>query len=442
MGGKPVFAEEMTHMPRSPSNFMKDISWVFSGNAMSQLIALMALPLLSRIFSPSDFAVQNLFTQIIAFATVAVTWRYEYFIALPDTNENAQAIKKLVFILALISTVIGTPLLWIFREPLAGWLGEPEMASYLPMALASAALLSVALVLQNMSQRDQNFRLSSLSEVASKIGYVGAALAGGWLIAGPWGLLVAAAIGAVAKISVLAFGQTEQHKQHHPMQNLRAIPRVMHFYRHLAGSMSLSHIFMALTGLIPSVFIAHTHGKEILGQYALVAATLFLPSALLGSAMGQVFYQRAAASWARRENFIGLWMRAVRWLLLIGIPFYFLVWLISDWVYPFVFGATWSMAGAFATLLVPAAFFSFLTSPLDRGCLVVGAWKYVLAWHSFRACSTAAVALLSLFLGWSVEWFLICLSTQMCFCYLIDFWAGHIFASQQPTIGATKIQPI
>lgn len=428
-----MLARLTMHFAKPRSSYLSDIVRVLSGNGLGQAIALASLPFLSRIFSPRDFAVQNLFVQFVGFSSVVLTWRYEYLIALPDREARALALQRLVFLSAMVGVVAGTPVVSMFRQELAGGLGEPELAAYLPMALASAGLLSIGMASQNLMQRRQSYRLSSLSEVASKAGYVLVAFAGGWLLMGAWGLVLATAGGAIAKIVSLWIAR-ESRGDPQPSIGGRDIIDGAAFYRKLAGSISLSHVLMTATGAIPSIFIAHAYGREELGQFALVATTLFLPSALLGNALGQVYLQRAAAAWARGSSFLGLWTSTVYWLLLAGGVTYLAAWVLAGWLYPLVFGAQWSHAGAYATILVPAAFFSFLTSPLDRGSLVVGAWKYVLAWHTFRAATTGVLALVAERSGWPLERFLLGLSIQMSLCYLIDLYAGRGFATREPPV--------
>src|SRR5690606_15587793 len=71
------------------------------------------------------------------------------------------------------------------------------------------------------------------------------------------------------------------------------IHRLSRAYSRLGGSLVISHVFLSCTAAIPSVFIAHAYGSEMLGQFALAFQAVYLPSALLGSAIGNVYYQRA-----------------------------------------------------------------------------------------------------------------------------------------------------
>ena len=104
--------------------------------------------------------------------------------------------------------------------------------------------------------------------------------------------------------------------------------------------------------------------------------------------------------------------------------------LTSRWVYPLVFGDAWKDAGFYAVPLAVSSFLSFVTSPLDRACLVVNAWWYVPLWHTARAVSTGFIVWLAWFNEWSFQIFLFLLVVQMSTMYLIDYWAEWRFALQ------------
>ena len=186
---------------------------------------------------------------------------------------------------------------------------------------------------------------------------------------------------------------------------------------------------MSGTAIVPSLFIAREFGTPSLGQFAMAASTICFPTVLIGNAIGQVYYQRAAQLWAVGDNFASLWRITAKRLIFIGLPIYATLVFLSPWLYPIVFGASWVQAGEFASLLSISAFFSFITSPLDRACLVVHAWKYIPAWHAARLLTTGLVAWLSWFIGWAIEEFLQALVLQMSILYLIDYVIQCRFAS-------------
>ena len=419
------------------SAYWRDVAWLASGNTTAQAIGVFAMPVLTRLYAPADFAQQNLFIQVLGFAVVLLSGRYEYFVQLPKQESGAIELVRLVLSMSIVGCAITTPLVWTFRTTLSNWIGVPTLTTWLALVPLTAALVSYSVALQNFAQRRGQYRQSSLSEVVNKGAYAGTALAGHWAFAGPAGLLLASGTGALAKICWLsrlpapAAGPPMQLPEQLGYRGTgwwRSLRNAARSYAHFSGSVVLSHLLMSCTTIIPSIFIARAYGAESLGQFSLASTTVYLPTSLIGTAIGQVYYQRAAQMRAAGRDFGGLWRATSKRLLTLGIPVFALLALVSRWIYPLIFGTDWTEAGRYASLMSLSAFFAFISTPLDRGCLVVGAWAYIPLWHAARVLSTGAVAWIAWRNGWSVNAFVVALVAQMSSMFLIDYWAEYRFA--------------
>ena len=69
-----------------------------------------------------------------------------------------------------------------------------------------------------------------------------------------------------------------------------------------------------------------------------------------------------------------------------------------------------------------------MSSPLDRTCIIVGAWIYPIAWHAFRALSTLLIICLAFFQNWSINIFIPALVAQMSIAYIIDILMEKYFS--------------
>jgi len=423
------------------SSYWRDIAWLASGSLLAQLIGVAGMPLLTRLYTPDHFALQNLFVQVVAFSVVLSTWRYEFFVQLPPRQPEADRLLGLVLLLAVASSVVATPLVWWFQAPLARWLGAPLLAPWLVLVPITAALTSVSVGMQNFVQRQERFRTSSLSEVANKSAYVGVAIGGHWSLPGASGLMLATAASALGKIGWLwsterplwpSAGRGVLLRAWRGLGRSGGLRTMARQYWRLSGSMVVSHLLMSCTAIIPTLFIARVYGTASLGQFALATMTIYLPAGLIGNAIGQVYYQRAAAQWAAGRAFGDLWRATAKRLVLIALPVYVALFLVAPWVYPILFGAPWKEAGGHASLLAIGAFFSLISSPLDRACLVVGAWLYIPLWHAARAVSTGLVAWWAWRAGWTLQEFVPALVVQMSLLFLIDYAAQYRFARRHP----------
>lgn len=416
-----------SEVARPIRNYWRDIAWLASGSTLAQLVGIAGFPILTRLYSPGDFAVQALFLQVVTLATAVVTWRYEYFVQLPKSDDDALALNGLVMCLGLFAVLILSPLFWIFQEGIAERIGNRDVGRWLVLAPATAVLVSWGIASQNNAQRLGDFKTSGLAELTGKLAYVISGIAGALVQLGTAGLVVTTAIGAILKSAcVFLFspmvGTQRLRIRAEPMQQVRTR------YGRLATSTVFAHLLAASSVTVPQVAMAHLYGADAVGQFALVLATIYLPSGLLGAAIGQVYYQRAAQQWADGSSFFALWRATVNKLLIIGVPVYGMAALLSGFAYPYVFGSQWHLAGEFATWMSLAAFGSFVSSPMDRTCLVVGAGSYLMIWSAYRALSTLFVAWLGWSQGFTPSSFVVAMVIQMSVTYGIDLWMSFRFS--------------
>lgn len=419
------------------SSYWRDVAWQFSGTSLAQIVGIAGLPVLTRLYTPKDFAVQSLFLQVVTYATALVTWRYEYFVQLPKSDEDVHALNRLVLKLGCFTVVVSTPLLWIFRDAIAAQLGNSDVAPWLILAPVTAVLFSWAVAIQNNAQRRGDFKTSGLSELVGKLAYVSTGIVGALTHLGVAGLVITSAASAVGKAMFgivrrpAGWGGSSQVK-------VDAVRRVGSHYGRLATSTVLAHVLSTSAIALPQVAIARLYGADMLGQFALVIATIFLPTGLLGVAIGHVYYQRAARTWAEGAPFFSLWREMALKLLMIGVPVYALVALLSKVAYPFVFGDQWDVAGEFATWMAAAALVSFISTPMDRTCLIVGAGTYLILWSLCRLVSTVVVVWLAAALEFSPSSFVMAVVIQMCVVLAMDLWMSYRFSQGRLGIFARR----
>ncbi|MFG6468716.1 lipopolysaccharide biosynthesis protein [Roseateles sp. BYS87W] len=425
----------------SIATFWRDVRWQAMGNTLAQAIGILGLPVLTRLYTPADMAAQAVFLQFAMFFAGVMTLRYEYLVQLPRADQEAFSLVKWVVALAAVGTAVFTPLvllvvaLWPGSEATAG--GASRWAAWLWLTPATAALISVSMAVQHLVQRLGHFKSSGMGEVAAKSGFIGFGALAALMHVGTAGILLTTGFGALAKLLVLRASNAFQWGQVLPRPSWRRtawqpLQSVAHAHRHLSFSMVMSHLSGTVTGMAPILFISAAYGDSQLGQFNLVAMTIFLPASLIGTAIGQVFYQRAAKQWADGEGFAPLWRQTASRLTLIGVPVYAAIAILSPWAYPFLFGAQWEPAGALAPWMALPALCAFVSTPLERSCLVTGRWKYQMGWHGARAVTTLAVVGIAHHLQLPLPTFMELLVVQMATLYLIDLGMEYRFAHLRP----------
>ena len=65
--------------------YKRGVGVLVVGNAIAQLLLILAIPLLSRLYSPAEFGLLSLFTATTAIVGSVVCGRYQFAVALPKT---------------------------------------------------------------------------------------------------------------------------------------------------------------------------------------------------------------------------------------------------------------------------------------------------------------------------------------------------------------------
>jgi teichuronic acid exporter len=406
------------------SQYLRDVLMQASGNTAAQVLGIAAMPLLTRLYAPSDFATLNLFTQLVAGLAIFLTLRFEYLVMLPAEQRESDSVLRLTVLMGGLHVLWLTPVLCILSDQWVWLRSQGAIADWVWLAPVSALAVSLAVGFQQMVQRRGDFRSSATSEFVGRSAYVACTMVGALALPNIIGLMSSTLANAGVKLVwLIRAGSNFTRTCIKP-----SFVPITKSIRRMALSTSASSLIALFSGMAPIIYIADRYGANALGQYGLVVSTLYLPSVLVGQAIGQVYYQRACRLHGDGQTFTDLLTTTSRNLLKIGVPLYALIALIAPFAYPIIFGAEWAFAGEMARWLCIAALASFLSTPMDRTSTIVDAWWYLSVWHTLRAVLTTACLISSAIYNLPLQTFIILLSLLNALAYGIDWAASYAFA--------------
>ena len=140
------------------------------------------------------------------------------------------------------------------------------------------------------------------------------------------------------------------------------------------------------------VMIIGTFALGLVGQFNLAWRVLQVPIGLINGAVQQVFFRELAdVKPGRMRPLIRSTIRKA--LVLSAIPFG-LIYIISPWLFTFVFGPQWDLAGDIARALTPWLALQMVTSPISTVFVVTSKQHWMLAFAVvFAAAPLAWLAL-------------------------------------------------
>lgn len=418
------------------SKFVRDTSSLASGVFIAQLIGLAISPLLTRLFSPTDFGVFSLVAAVATMLGIFSTLKLEMII--PATGDRIESLH-LLQILLLAGSATGLVLLVIIfplQAKLSSLLSLPQGAEVTLIALP-ALLVVVALHsgIRAWCVRHGHFAVISRAQIMRAMTaatvWTGLGLSG--LVATP-GLSLT--LGQLAGDTLFAgiLYRTLSKRELMVLRALRierlsrAFKRNLRMIRAVVSSQALAGLY----GRLPILVIATVYGPAEAGYYALAERIAGAPAGLLANTIGDVYRQRAAVMHNEGRRFDGLLRQVVMLTLVVSlVPFLAVILLVPHYLGA-VFGSAWQSGAFTMVVLLIGAMVGFNTTPVDKTAIIVRADRYILGWHSARLVleGGCAIAALSALIGY--EPYLIMIVAGRAALYLFDLAMMHRYASLSP----------
>jgi O-antigen/teichoic acid export membrane protein len=339
---------------------------VASGATFAQLLSVLVSPVVTRLYAPEAFGTAAVFASIAGIVGVVVCARYELSIVLPDEDSEAANLLGACFLFVLLTSLATVPIILFWGPSLFRLLNAPELRSVVWMFPPVILISGVYLSLTFWNARTRRFGRVAIARVSSSgttsASQVIAGLAG--QATGP-SLVKSTFFGTTVATAVLG-GQILRDDGALLRRSVRwdGILRGIRRHRKFPVFGTTSALLNAVSWQLPSLLLQVYFSSTIVGFYALGNRILRLPMDLIGNAIGQVFFQRAAQ--ARRDGHLAATVEnAFQRLATLSVVPLVVLGLVGREAFAFVFGPRWAEAGLYAQILAPWTFFWFLSSPLS-----------------------------------------------------------------------------
>lgn len=411
------------------SEFSRNVLVLMTGTTVGQAIPIAVSPILTRIYSPSEFGVFALFLSIVSIFGSVANGRYEMAIMLPTDDDDALNIAALGACMALALSLLLLAIVIAFNGAISRLLGNPEIGKWLYAAPLTIFFMGLYNVLNYYNSRQKKYGDIARANVYKAVVLASVQLALGFLRLGASGLVtgqVLSSIVANAKLLRNTLAGSDLRRVV-TMGRIRANARKYADFPRFSLWAVLAN---TLSNNFGNFLIAKFYSTALLGHYSLVQRVMGVPAALLGTAMGQVFFQKASEEKRLTGTAIHTFRRTLSKLVLIAIPVYSVIFLLSEDLFAFAFGERWRQAGSFARILVPLFAVRFVVSPLSAMNQVNLKNKLGMYLNFLLFAGVASTISIAGHFGLSMEIMLVWLSALMSCLYLFFLWAVYKHASE------------
>lgn len=414
---------------KGKSDFYKSILTILSGSTLAQLIPLFTEPILVRLFTPLEFGILALFLAVATIFSSVATARYEMAIVLPKSDQSAVNLLFLSLLIAVFMTVVSGIIVFLFGHNISLLVNAPELREFLIWVPLFVFVAGVYQSFNMWTTRKKYFKNMAASKVSQSGSNAAIAVGSGFAGANAFGLILGQIGGWFAGSIPLFFKFWKRDRKlisEVSSKQLKEEARKHSDFPKVNSMHVLSDIGQqSLFNFILSRFF----GGSILGFYSRMIRIVKVPAGFIGSAVGQVFYQKAGEQWQKNQNIRSLYASQLKLMLLLGLPIFGILALWGSEIFGFVLTEKWAIAGEYAQILSPWLFLNFAISPFTHIPLITGKQKTFFALSLIMNISVLMALIIGYYWKGNIETalYLVC-SIQVVFHFVLMFWFYRISA--------------
>ena len=343
------------------SALAREAATLASGNILAQAISMLAYLILTRIYSPSDYALFNIFYSYIEVLIILSTCKYELAVVVAKDNRETAAIARFALRLnTLVCLLLLTVAAVLYlTHALPGNLAELGVLTLLipPMVYFSGT----SRIYASLYNRVRRYKLIAASVTTNSIAGAALKVLFGLLGMNHAGMPLGTVLGQASanllyrfRMRSLALPSTSRSEQIAAARHHRNFPLFV-----------ASRDFIdSLSANLPFLWLALYFDRADVGLFGLALTFTFRPANLLSGAFERVLYARVAEGVRERRS---VWRMMARFMLsvnAVALPVCVVLWVVAEPLFTFLFGAEWTGCGVYVRAILPWIYIAFNSTSL------------------------------------------------------------------------------
>ena len=340
-------------------SYLGSIIKLVTGNVIAQAIPLLLMPILTNYYQPEDFGMYGTYISIASVGAIIFTLRYEIAILQPKSDEDAEKIAVVSYILSVLissSVMTITYILNIYFD----FKIDLEIIFFLALGISSFSIIN------NYLNRVKDYNLMSVLRVVQ--------------VAITYGLPVIIVhstpnilyLSLIISYLVLFFIFTLKYKKIFSFNgySVNDAKILLRKYKKYPKVDLPASFLSALSLYLPTLIIGFHYDLESAGIYFLVNKLIALPMGLFSTSIGMVFRREAQSAFNSTRSFREIYLITMKKLLLLSLLISIALYLVSPFL-PYLLGNNWNGTTQMINVMIPLLFVRFIASPLSFSLYIV-----------------------------------------------------------------------
>lgn len=376
------FLDKLNMKLNAQGGFLKAVSVLVGGTAFAQGIAILALPILTRLYTPEEFSLFAIYTSLLLILSVASCLRFEIAIPIPENNNEAIHLVLLALLSNLIISLLIGLIIWIFHLDIIFILRQPDFVGLIWLVPIGIFFSGSYNSLQYWTTRKKNFPLIAKTRMVQSISGVSIQIIMGLMGFSVLGLIVGQIVKVSSGIKSLALGFYKEAYNPIRSLNLKVLKQVFKKNNKFPKYSALEALANSAAIQLPIILIAALALDAEAGYLILAMQIMAIPLGFIGGAVAQVYLAHASEKYNQGE-LTQYTYKCMFQLIKIGVIPLFVICLLAPSIVPLIFGEAWQRTGEMMLWMLPWFVMQFLVSPISMSLHITGNQKVALLLQIF-----------------------------------------------------------
>ena len=401
-------------------DFFRGALMIVLGTGAAQLITVLSQPIVTRLYTPSDFGVLSVATSILSVLVSITCLRYEFAIPLPADNVEAANVVGLSLIVNVAMSLLTVVAVLLFGDWVLGLFHAEALRPYILLFALAQLGGGVTSTFINWAVRAKDYSGIAVNQLYQSITLVAVQIGFGLIRFGAPGLVLGAVAGNVAGSSRLARASYRAEPEAFRKITVEGMRTAAIRYRRFPIFSSGSALLGSVGLRAPLLLLVAFYGTGVGGQYALAERLLYLPLTLVAGGVGHVFIAQAARL-AREESdaLRKLFIRTTGILAALALGPAILIAILSPILFVPIFGTQWDQSGRFVATLVPMFYLAFVVTSTGDILYILERQRLHLVREILRLSGLGGSVLVAALLNLPPETSIVVLSVGGCITYIL-----------------------
>lgn len=368
--------DKINQVIKSP--FVKNVTIMASGAAGAQVVILLLSPVITRLYGPEAFGIMGAFTAMMNIIVPIAALTYPIAIILPKKDQDARGLIRLSLVITFIISLLTLIVLLLFHKQIITFFNLKEISSYLfliPFVVVFSGLMQVA---EQWLIRTKQFVINAKVTFYQSLVINGGKTVIGFVHPTATVLVILTVLGnGLRALLMILFAKKVSGKvKKVSNEDNKGLWRLAKEYYDFPIYRAPETFINAISQGLPVLMLTAFFGPASAGFYTIGRTTLSIPGRLIGKSVGDVFYPRVTEAVNNKENVTQIIKKATMLLGLIGVIPFGAVILFGPYLFSFVFGSDWIIAGEYARWIALWTYVGFMNRPSVRSLPVLNAQRF------------------------------------------------------------------